>query len=797
MPVFPGVSTQFAQGGLGILAPASDSVFAVFGPSLFGQINTVIPITDPNSIADLLGQGELPQSVAQILASTQTLVLAVPTNKSPGSVGSVVGSRVGSPTMVITDILGIPGSPVAASANNTGSGTIVFDATSRLNLGSSNTDITVAITTAGNLSAVRFTVTIGSNGAQTGQQLTNGKWTDVTDSSGIVLDFSIPLGGSFKVSDQFIAYASPNDEYNVLITIVSISPQGNVLWTYSLDGGTTTSAPIPAQLGCNVVAAGLAPPALAISGSAPSAAHALVLKCTQSGAAYGVTAQCSPSTGHFTPAGGNTGNGVLIVDSLGTSGSEAFTTTQTIVCTVTTMGAADTAIGTFVYSGGSPITGQSLASTDFDPTSALGIELKATTGTFQVGDVLTIVVQPQATFTAIVDGGSPTTGLYLSAAGVISAEPVSGPILTFAHTNVDLFTFSSGNPSSTDVYNVSFYPSFAYVPKESNGVPVGLNFAFGFGAYQVSDQYACPITGPSTVPSDALTALQDALATQGIDFSMTHFACGLEDFADCITLSGDVQSTLNTQAASFNRFISSVVYGPDLSSSTAGATPNDFISALGSSAFDRVMLTCGADYITSALTGRLDLRNVGYVISPRLAAQPIQIDPGEWDLGGLPNDQSTTTPIADADEFYANRGTTTLTVNGKAGIFCYGGLTLAAPGSDYGSIMNRRVIDKVAKYGYLALTNYVNKPVLTFTNAATMPPTPGCLAPLSAQQINSDVQSQILSALQGSIQGVNVNASITTNLFQNNGVEPVTISVQPFAYLKTIKITLGFTPSLG
>ena len=119
------------------------------------------------------------------------------------------------------------------------------------------------------------------------------------------------------------------------------------------------------------------------------------------------------------------------------------------------------------------------------------------------------------------------------------------------------------------------------------------------------------------------------------------------------------------------------------------------------------------------------------------------------------------------------------------GVFCWRGLTLAGVGSDYGTVTNRRVADKVAKYAFSAFTPYINAKVATV-------PGKGTITALAAAQINANVQGQIQTNCNGNFQSVTVAVSTTANVL-STGIVPVTVTVVPFGYMVEIEIELGFS----
>jgi hypothetical protein len=288
------------------------------------------------------------------------------------------------------------------------------------------------------------------------------------------------------------------------------------------------------------------------------------------------------------------------------------------------------------------------------------------------------------------------------------------------------------------------------------------------------------------VSTDAMNALDALLATDGVSFSMVHLVTTPDNFDDAATVASAVQTTFATQAqAPTWRFLSALVYGPDLRADASGGTPADFVDATSDLALDRVAMSCGADYVTSALTQRRDLRNAGFLHGARLAAIPVSQDPGAVADGPLVNGYSTTTTNAQATQFNDNRGMCSRTFSGRAGIFANKGVTLAGVNSDYHEVTNRRVIDKCAALGRQALLPYVNGKVRTV-------PGTGTINLVDASNLNADVQSKILNGAAGDVQSLSVEASTTANVLSTETL-PVTISARPFAYVRTIRVTIGFT----
>jgi hypothetical protein len=822
----PDVSVKFSNGNLGISPGGNiDGVFAAIGPCSVAPVNQVLTVVDPSTVPAILGYGPLAELVMQMLAASGNPVQCIAATQQPGGVGPVSSTRVGGPQLFADSLLGIPGAFLAASSSNTGNGSVQFDSQSVPTARHIAETISVSVTSA---APAMGDISINGSVVASGQPLV-GTWTD--SSTGIKLDFIVPLGGGFQASDVFTANATPTDAHKLLLSITSINA-GFLQFSYSLDGGITVvgpfTAPLPpaSPLPVTVTAAGLTPPTLAVSGTGSQAAN-ITVTCTQGGTAIGLNAQC-PNGSSMAHSGSGPGVAVgSVTQPIGTMPGAAGTVTATL-----TIAAAGTATGTGTGNGTSydpPGGGGSgsgaggtlvlddavhgsrtytfvqgtneLVATFTETSTGIVFNFDSSPGAFGVGDVYTIVINPPAIFQYKVGTVTASSSFYLGTGGVpadhtgaplspaisgTGIPSIQGPDLVFAHSNIDVYTHDSMTPSNTNVYTFAITTPFTYMPRERDGSPVGLILYFGPGVYQVGDQYSCVCTPPSVLSGDADTALNRALTASGVDFSVVHFACEPATFSDAAEIAAVAQTDLHAlEASPTYRFISAVVFGPSIASSVSGATWTDFVTATHTSAFDRVGMTCGTVQLTSVLTGRQLERNAGYPIGARLTTDSVEQDPGAVSDGPLENVVIDLTPLADATQFDANRGMTVRMFAGLVGTYCNQGLTLAAPGSDYGLFPRRRVIDKAARYGRLALLPLVN------TKVRTVPGT-GTILPADASSINAGTRGQILANCAGNFQDVTVVASLTANVLSTNTL-PVTISVLPFGYAKFIPVTIGFT----
>jgi hypothetical protein len=111
---------------------------------------------------------------------------------------------------------------------------------------------------------------------------------------------------------------------------------------------------------------------------------------------------------------------------------------------------------------------------------------------------------------------------------------------------------------------------------------------------------------------------------------------------------------------------------------------------------------------------------------------------------------------------------------------------MAADGSDFKYVMNRRVMDRacqIARAGYL---NYLNEDVRVDT-------TTGYIDERDAQKVDGQVGAQLRAALlnEQEVSGVTALLSRTDDLLTTSHAH-ADVSIVPKAYLKQITVEIGF-----
>lgn len=249
----PGVAVTVRDGGLAIVPPGAGGFFAKIGTSPLGVVNSVVSVADQTTLVKTLGMGGslVESSALALVVGGQGPVrpnglLLVPVNPSTyGTATAVSHVGPGTGTVVVAtrppigyQIKCITGGTVGVAAFQTSiDGGVTYGSTW-------TTAATVIVP------GVPFhTLAFGAGTAVTGDVIT----ISPTTGAGTLTSGS----GTLAVTHSA---ASPVDAYTVTVTITVPGSLGVGMFTYSLDGGTTTSQPflIPGS-GLFVIPDGLDP----------------------------------------------------------------------------------------------------------------------------------------------------------------------------------------------------------------------------------------------------------------------------------------------------------------------------------------------------------------------------------------------------------------------------------------------------------------------------------------------------------------------------------------------------------
>lgn len=236
----PSVNLTIRDGGLGIVLPGAGNIHAKLGASPLGLINSIIPVTNPTDGQAALGKGgPLMEAAALALAvggqASQRPggIYCVPVNPSTyGTASAVTHAGPGTGTMAVAV------KPSAQILVKVVTGGAVATATVVFSIDGGKTyTATPTLTAATILVPNASFVTLGFTGAVGGAFVTGDIWTVAT--TGTCTLTSGTGTGTVSVSS-----ACPVDAYTAIVTIGTGGALGTATFTYSMDGGNTSSGTI-------------------------------------------------------------------------------------------------------------------------------------------------------------------------------------------------------------------------------------------------------------------------------------------------------------------------------------------------------------------------------------------------------------------------------------------------------------------------------------------------------------------------------------------------------------------------
>lgn len=307
------------------------------------------------------------------------------------------------------------------------------------------------------------------------------------------------------------------------------------------------------------------------------------------------------------------------------------------------------------------------------------------------------------------------------------------------------------------------------------------------GTFVAGDTYESLAVTAGFAGGDVTAALT-AVGNSTNSFVGVHIIGEGANAAAAASLAATVDTSLTAFQATY-RFVFGMIECPDTESDAT------IEAAFVSFASPRVMVTCTAVQHVSSLSGRKIWRNCGVPISSRLASINPSIDPG-WVGGGVlknvVNARRDDSKLADT--FVNNRITCIVTQPTKAGFFSSTGVMMAQYGSDFASVMNRRVMDVACTTTLEAVVNNVNQALLV--NKST-----GGIYDPEAEKIEGYIEARLGTALlaKSPPDATAVSATIdrTINILETGGWT-VAVGVTPLGYGHHITVNIGFVnPAFG
>jgi hypothetical protein len=393
-----------------------------------------------------------------------------------------------------------------------------------------------------------------------------------------------------------------------------------------------------------------------------------------------------------------------------------------------------------------------------------------TAGTYVANDVFTINLD--GTVTRV--GSGTATLLDTSTHSPVDTYDIEVQILTGGALGVGAFRYSldGGNSFSGSIG----IPSAGKYVIPSTGVV--LTFA---GTFTAEDVYNGVTTGPGIINADLTTALV-ALRADPLTWGFVHVVATPSSAANAATLAGVVGVQTAAAEAEF-RYVFALVECP---SSESDATIR---TAFASYEDARIEVCAGDVDLVSALTGRVQRRNVSWAYAARLSAIKLSSHPGQAapdnNGGALKNVLSlyrdeTATPGLDEARFVTARS-----FIGETGYYITRGKMMASTSSDYQQVMARRVMDRAMQVAKSAFFIYVNRDL-------RMDPATGRIDERDAQGIEANVESALEAALisEDEASSVAVVVSRDDNLL-SSAVLHAEVEVVPKGYSETIAVGIG------
>lgn len=224
------------DGGLGQTPTSIAQVAAKFGVCSQGIVGQIYGFSDPGAMVSTLGSGPVVDAAAQSLnVAGGPLYVLVANPSSYGVNGSVTHTGPGTGT-------------VAASAQP--AKTIAV----KIVLGGVNGTATIQVSVAGGAYGAVIATTGGTFTYQIPGMLSKvtlaaaQTWV-ANDVYTITTDGTVTLVGTGPVASNVTHTDSPLDAYSVLLTMTTAGALGTAVFTYSMDGGLTTSAQIATPSG--------------------------------------------------------------------------------------------------------------------------------------------------------------------------------------------------------------------------------------------------------------------------------------------------------------------------------------------------------------------------------------------------------------------------------------------------------------------------------------------------------------------------------------------------------------------
>jgi len=309
--------------------------------------------------------------------------------------------------------------------------------------------------------------------------------------------------------------------------------------------------------------------------------------------------------------------------------------------------------------------------------------------------------------------------------------------------------------------------------------------------YSAGTTYAWASTAPTYSSSDLATAL-DSLKASAYSFEAVHIVGTVggadddEKVTNFVALAAAVDTKLAAWVTSF-RYAFAILQVPGVADSALNA------AGVTGFASERQMWVAGDIEMVSAVTARQIRRNASLPVAARLAAVDLQRSPGCPADGTLPGVVSLYRDERVTEALDALRITTLRTFDSAfAGFYVSNGRMMAAAGSDYSFVQNRRVMDRMATVARQGMIPYVNKDL-------RVDATTGRILEKEALTIEANLRGKLEADLvaPGRASDIEVQVNRTDNILSTQTLN-VRVRGIPNSYSRFINLDLGFeNPALA
>jgi len=326
------------------------------------------------------------------------------------------------------------------------------------------------------------------------------------------------------------------------------------------------------------------------------------------------------------------------------------------------------------------------------------------------------------------------------------------------------------------------------------------------GSLDAGDVVSFNTKAPELTASDLNTAFA-ALFALPTEFDFVHVVGAPQTGADDAALASASRVIVNAVATQMGtalaagRYIHAVCEAPDVADASGGDSA--LVAAFASLADARVSVVAGYDEVVSAVSSRIYRRPSAWAYVARLAAIRVAEMPSKVNLGPLAAISSIGRDERKREALDAQRFCTLRTHLGLQGVYITSGRMMAAAGSDFDLVPNRRVIDKACRIARASALQYLDEDLRVNKSAIdgnTVPPgqpgAPGTIDERDARRIEAVILAALEAALSpgadnGDASAVSVQVNRSNVLLTTRELK-IKVRVTPKGYARSIAVDIGF-----